>query len=84
MHRITIQFPLPQTPDLIHRVRNFAEDLYHKIEVAGMGTVPDIDGVTDQISIEIAQTRHIGVVATIVNKERHRHGFETDAVVTRS
>ena len=82
MHRISINFP---SGDLgyVHRVRNFAEDLYRQIQLTGLGTVQDIDRATDLVLVEIHHSRDLGTVRGILKKEIQRHHYGPDAVVQR-
>jgi hypothetical protein len=83
MHRITIEFPPSDDIGYIHRVRNFAEDLFRQIELTGEGTVRDIDRATDLLEVRIRRSQQLGHGLDVIRRELDRHHLAADATVRR-
>jgi hypothetical protein len=80
-----IQFASPASPDLMHRVLNFIEDVYRAVEEKGIGTVDDIDHYgAGLFVVRVAATRHIGEVRSLTTALLKRHMLEHDASVKRA
>ena len=83
MHRISIEFPQSADVGYIHRVRNFAEDLFRQIELTGEGTVRDINRATDRLEIHIRKSQQLGHGLEVIRRELDRHHLAADATVRR-
>lgn len=83
MHRISIDFPKTADTGYVGRVRNLAEDLYRQIELAGEGTVSDVDRATDRLEVSIHKSQHLGHGLEVIRRELDRHNLAADATVRR-
>ena len=89
-NRITIAFianAQSQAPgsDLIHRFRNFGEDLYREFSISGHAeiSIDEIDSATDKLEPFVTAKRHIGGVSAFIKKTLEQHNLDTDFTVSR-
>lgn len=76
-----VQNRFPNKPNgFVHRLQNFAEDLYLKIARPGLGSVRDIDSIIDCAEVEVNAKRFLGKVSEQIHKALVRHNF-ADAIV---
>jgi hypothetical protein len=81
MAKLAFKIEFPSNPEgFAHRVRNFAEDLHVKLGRANLGSVRDIDKITDGAEVEVHAKRFLGEVREQIHKTLVRHNF-ADAVV---
>jgi len=69
--------------DLVHRVRNFAEDLDRGLRVAGIGVVENPDTAVDSVVVRIEHATRMGDALAIARSEVKRHHLEDDACYER-
>ncbi len=89
-NRITIAFianAQSQAPgsDMIHRFRNFGEDLYREFSMSGHAkiSIDEIDSATDRIQLFVTAKRHIGGVSAFIKKTLEQHNLDALVTVTR-
>jgi hypothetical protein len=81
---ISIQFPSPAPPDLMHRALNFIEDVYRFLRDNAAGSVDDIDHYrSGQFIVKPSNSRYLGQVRHEITKLLRHHKLEGDAVVSR-
>ena len=68
---------------LVHRFRNFAEDIYREFTPAGVADVPDMDSAVTELHVTISATRHLRTVTTFVTKTLRHHNLSELASVSR-
>ena len=81
---ISIQFPSPAQPELMHRALNFIEDVYRFLRDNAAGSVDDIDHYrSGQFIVKPSSSRILGQVRNEIAKLLRQHKLEGDAVVSR-
>ena len=77
----------PGGPDdaLVHRLRNFGEDLYREFSLSGQADISleEIDSATTEINVLVRAKRHLGDVSSIVAKSLKQHDLDDLFVVLR-
>lgn len=64
-------------PAGIHRIRNWAENLYWEVSRKGWGTVEDLDRATDTVWVFASSARVTGDLAKAIRRTlRHAHLLE--------
>lgn len=89
--RLTIAFAEavgPDAPDdnLVHRLRNFGEELYREFSTNGQADISldQIDCAVSELHVTIKAKRHIGTVSAFVKKTLQRHDLNDLFTVTRN
>jgi len=81
---ISIQFPSPATPELMHRAMNFIEDVFRYARDNAVGSVDDIDHYrSGQFIVRVTATRYLGGMLSEISKLLRQHMLEADATVSR-
>jgi hypothetical protein len=79
--QLLIDFDLPALAKdrnaLIHRVRNFGEELFHACKEDGWASVSlqEIDRATNQICVTVRSTRRIRRISSMIDKLLDSHGL---------
>jgi hypothetical protein len=83
--RLTVRFTSPETADhgLIHRVRNFAEDLQRAVTRDGIGEVENMDSAVTSVSVIVGAKRRLGSVLALVRAILKRHNLSEGALIER-
>ena len=88
--RITIALDeaiYPDGPDdnLVHRLRNFGEELYREFSLSGQADVSldEIDSATTEIHVVVSAKRHLGGVSAFIAKTLKQHNLDDLFTVTR-
>jgi len=88
--RITIAFDGTAQPDtldrdLVHRLRNFGEDLYREFSESGYAeiSIDEIDTATSELRVYVNAKRHLGAVSGFVKKTLQRHNLDDLFTVSR-
>lgn len=79
---ITFQAAL-QSDTGIHRIRNWAEDLFREVTRRRWGTVDDPDTVTDRLWVIAASPRVTGDLAKLMTRTLRDSNLLDDATVTK-
>ena len=83
-HGIHVEFAdAKQDRDLIHRIRNFAEDLERELNRDGLGTVLNANTATDRVAIAVVRASLIGASRKVIVSELKRHNLDGSASVMR-
>ena len=71
--------------DLVHRFRNFGEDLYREFRLSGHAkiSIDEIDSATDRIELFVKAKRHFGGVSAFIKKTLKQHNLQELVTVTR-
>jgi hypothetical protein len=85
VRNIIIAFSGPHDGTLIHRIRNFGEDLYGHFRDTGQAEmdIAEVDRVTDCVSLRLTATRHLGNVSAYIKKALKEHGLIERATISR-
>lgn len=77
--------PGPQDAALVHRLRNFGEDLYREFSASGQAEIsPDeIDTATSELRVVVRATRHLGAVTAFIEKTLRQHYLEDCFTLSR-
>jgi hypothetical protein len=73
---IILNFPKAIEPDMVHKIRNFSEELYGEIEETGladMGGLEAADSVTTILKIEVKHAKKVRTTRKIVGKLLDSH-----------
>ena len=88
--RITIALDetiFPDGPDdnLVHRLRNFGEDLYREFSTSGQADISldEIDAATTELHVLVKAKRHLGSVTAFIAKTIQRHNLDDLFTVSR-
>jgi hypothetical protein len=73
--KLTIRFTCPDTPDLVNRIRNFAEDLERALATENAGRVENIDSAVTFVAVTIASRRKLGRALAFAKKTLRQHNF---------
>jgi hypothetical protein len=67
----------------VHRIRNWAEDLYRQANQNGWGTVENPDTAVDTVCVVASSPRALGNLAGAVRRSLRHHKLLDDAVVEK-
>ena len=67
--------------ELVHRIRNFAEDLQRSLLSSSIGTVENMDTATDTVLVCIRSARALGQASAAANAQLKRHNLLASAVL---
>jgi hypothetical protein len=73
----------PHTDTGIHRIRNWAEDLFRTVRRENWGTVSDPDTATDSVWVVAASARVTGDLAKAITRTLRNGNLLDDAVVRK-
>jgi hypothetical protein len=68
---------------LVHRVRNFAEDLDRGLRTRGVGVVENPDTARGTVVVQVQHARRMGDALALARAEVKRHHLEDDASYER-
>jgi len=71
------------TSDIVHRFRNFGEDVYRALRDTCSVSIEEVDASTKSFTVRDIQRRHLGDVTQIIKRELKRHHFDSSATLTR-
>jgi hypothetical protein len=88
--RLTIAFhdtsqPEPLDQALVHRLRNFGEDLHREFSITEYAKISfqEIDSATRELRVFVNTKRHLGAVSAYINKSLERHNLDKQFTVSR-
>ena len=67
----------------VHRIRNWAEDLYLQANRNGWGTVENLDAAVDTVCVVASSPRALGNLAGAIKRSLRHHNLLEDAVVEK-
>ena len=71
------------TPDIVHRFRNFGEDVYRALRDSCDIDLDEIDASTHRFLVRGIKARQVGRVIMLINSELRAHNFGDTGSVTR-
>ena len=80
---IKIEISDEPTSDIIHRLRNFGEDIYRALRVTCSVSIDEIDRSTTSFVVRDVQRHDLGTVTQTIKRELRRHHFDQTATLTR-
>lgn len=80
---IKIEISDELTGDIVHRFRNFGEDIYRELRDTCSVSIDEIDRSTTTFMVRDIHKRDLGVVTQTIKRELRRHHFEQTATLTR-
>ncbi len=77
----------PDGPDdaLVHRLRNFGEELYREFSLSGQASISleEIDSATTELHVLVKAQRHLGRVSAFIAKTLKQHNLDDLFTVSR-
>jgi hypothetical protein len=80
---IKIEVTTPVTTELIHRFRNFGEEVYRSLKETCSVSIEEIDASTNTFVVQGIRRRDLGRVTLAIKDAVKRHGFEDSASLVR-
>ncbi len=71
------------TPDIVHRFRNFGEDVFRALQDSCDIDLDEIDASTDRFHVRGIKARQVGQVVMLIKSELRAHNFGETGSVTR-
>ena len=83
--RLTVRFTSPEAADgsMLHRVRNFAEDLQCAVIRDGIGQVENMDSAVLSVSLLVDSKRQLGTASELVRATLDRHSLSEGTLIER-
>lgn len=80
---IRIEISEEPIPDIVHRFRNFGEDVYRSLRDTCSVSIEEIMASTSSFIVRDIHRSALGDVRQVIKRELKRHHFESSAAVTR-
>jgi len=80
--KLNIVFP-SASDDLVHRIRNFAEDLQRALASERAGQVENMDTAVTSVVVAVGSTRMLGRATDLIKKALRRNKFSSGVVIER-
>ena len=82
---ITIKIEISDTPTpiIIHRFRNFGEDVYRALRETCLVSIEEIDNAKTDFTVKRIRKRDLGVVTQTIKEELKKHDFAGMAKLIR-
>lgn len=71
------------TSDIVHRFRNFGEDIYRELRDTCSVSIDEVDASTTCFTVRDIRRRDLGEVTQTINRELKRHHLDSSAKLTR-
>jgi hypothetical protein len=68
---------------IVHRFRNFGEDVYRALREKCLIRIEEIDASTTSFTLRDIRRRDLGEVTQAIKRELQRHHFDASATLTR-
>ena len=82
MRAIRIAISDPPTTDIIHRFRNFGEDVYRRLREECSVSIDEIDGSTNSFVVRDIHKRDVRRITKVITELLREHHFAATATVT--
>ena len=79
---IKIQISDEPTSEVVHRFRNFGEDIYRALRDSCNVSIHEIDRATTSFMVRDVKAPDVVDVTQIIHRELRRHFFDTTAILT--
>jgi hypothetical protein len=82
---LSLQISISDAPtsEVIHRFRNFGEDVYRALHDTCSVSIDEIDASTTSFTIRDIRRSDLGTVTQRIKRELKRHHFDQTATLTR-
>jgi len=80
---IKIMISDPPTSEVIHRFRNFGEDIFHLLSDTCSVNIEEIDRATDSFVVQKIHRRDLGLVTQTIERELKKHHFNGSTSLVR-
>ena len=80
---IKIRIAGEPTSDIVHRFRNFGEDVYRALRDTCSVSIEEVDASTTSFTVRDIHRRDLGDVTQTIKRELKRHQFDSSATLTR-
>ncbi len=80
---LLVQISGQPTPEIIHRFRNFGEDIFRALRDSCDVDLDEIDASTDRFHVRGIKARQVGRVVKTIESELQAHNFAETGSVTR-
>jgi len=80
---IKIMISDPPTSEVVHRFRNFGEDIFHLLKDTCSVNIEEIDKATDNFVVRGIHRRDLGLVTQTIKRELKKHHFDGSASLVR-
>jgi len=80
---IKIEISDPPTSEVIHRFRNFGEDIFRLLRDTCSVDIDEIDAATSSFVVRDIHKRDLGVVTQTIKQELKRHHFDGSGTLVR-
>ncbi len=80
---LLVQISDAPTPDVVHRFRNFGEDVYRALRDSCDIDVQEIDASTNRFHVRGIKARQVGRVVMLIKSELRAHNFHDTGSVVR-
>ena len=80
---IKVEISDEPTSDIVHRFRNFGEDVYRSLRDTCAVSIDEIDASTTSFTVRDIHRRDLGDVTQTIKRELKRHHFDQTATLTR-
>jgi len=80
---IKVEISDEPTGDVVHRFRNFGEDIYRVLRDTCSVSIDEIDRSTTSFIVRDIKRRDVGIVTQTIKRELRRHHFDQSATLSR-
>ncbi len=80
---VLVQISDQPTPEIVHRFRNFGEDVYRALRNSCDIDLDEIDASTGSFHVRGIKARQVGQVVMLIKSELRAHNFSETGSVTR-
>ena len=80
---IKIEISDSPTPEVIHRFRNFGEDILRLLRDTCSVRIEEIDSATDSLVVRDIHRRDLGLVTQTITRALKKHHFDGSAKLVR-
>ena len=82
MRAIRIAVADAPTPEVVHRFRNFGEDIYRALRDQCSVSIDEIDASTTSFLVKDIHRQDVRRISKIIREELRRHNLEASATIT--
>lgn len=80
---LRVQISDDPTPDVVHRFRNFGEDVYRALTEKCSVSIDEIDAATTSFVVRSIRRQDLGVVTQLIKKQLQQHNFDASGEIVR-
>jgi len=79
---LNIEISDPPTPEVVHRFRNFGEEVWGELKETCDVSLDEIDRATNNFKVSGVRKREVRTVTKMLQAAIKKHGFEGTATIT--